>query len=240
MVRDIPSRNLPAPATCDNAHNKANTKLSRSLKDLSKALTSFFASPCLPLPDDVAQVIDAYLNKHEKYDDSSAERLQDDLLSIWDKHVKGAPPKYAAFVHVFRLLVPAIRTPARLLKWWDLLNDPILENFTREKGLMEESHHATLEVLMLDAHEEDDPNEERVVNPFAKRLLSSWLEKYYKIQSESDLTAQSSERAIRQALITYGRKKPKVRQYRFCRGCDQYSHDMAGFPFHIGYVLRAE
>ncbi|KAK1487757.1 hypothetical protein CCUS01_14917 [Colletotrichum cuscutae] len=183
---------------------------SASLKDLSKALTSFFASPSLPLPDDVAQVIDAYLNKHEKYEDSSAERLQDDFLGIWDKHVKGAPPKYAAFVHVFRLLVPAIRTPSRLLKWWDLLNDPILENFTREKGLMEESHHATLEVLMLDAHEEDDPNEERVVNPFAKRLLSSWLEKYYKIQSESDLTAQSSERAIRQALITYGRKKPKT------------------------------
>ncbi|KAI3534494.1 hypothetical protein CABS03_09204 [Colletotrichum abscissum] len=182
---------------------------SASLKDLSKAFTSFFASPSLPLPDDVAQVIDAYLNKHEKYEDSSAERLQDDFLGIWDKHVKGAPPKYAAFVHVFRLLVPAIRTPSRLLKWWDLLNDPILENFTREKGLMEESHHATLEVLMLDAHKEDDPNEERVVNPFAKRLLSSWLEKYYKIQSESDLTAQSSERAIRQALITYGRKKPK-------------------------------
>ncbi|KAL2877849.1 hypothetical protein SGCOL_006797 [Colletotrichum sp. CLE4] len=182
---------------------------SASLKDLSKALTSFFVSPSLPLPDEVTEVIDAYLNKHEKYEDSSAERLQDDFLGIWDKHVKGAPPKYAAFIHVFRLLVPAIRTPARLLKWWDLLNDPILENFTREKGLMEESHHATLEVLMLDAHEEDDPNEERVVNPFAKRLLLSWLEKYYKIQSESDLTAQSSERAIRQALITYGRRKPK-------------------------------
>ncbi|OHE93954.1 hypothetical protein CORC01_10741 [Colletotrichum orchidophilum] len=187
----------------------SSAELSRSLKDLSKALTSFFASPSLPLPDHVAEVIDAYLNKHEKYEDSSAERLQDDFLGIWDKHVKGAPSKYAAFIHVFRLLVPAIRAPARLLKWWDILNDPILENFTREKGLMEESHHATLEVLMLDAPREDDPNEERVVNPFATRLLLSWLEKYNKTQSENDLIAQSSERAIRQALITYGRRKPK-------------------------------
>ncbi|GKT85441.1 tuberous sclerosis 1 [Colletotrichum tofieldiae] len=182
---------------------------SASLKDLSKALTSFFASPSLPLSDDVAKVIDAYLNKHEKYDDSSAERLQDELLSIWDKHVSGAPAKYAPFIHIFRLLVPAIRSPARLFKWWDILNDPVLENIIREKGLMEESHLTTLEVLMLETPEVDDPTAEPVVNPFAKRLLLTWLEKYYKVQSDSDLSAQSSERAIRQALITYGKKKPR-------------------------------
>ncbi|GKT80002.1 tuberous sclerosis 1 [Colletotrichum tofieldiae] len=183
---------------------------SASLKDLSKALTSFFASPSLPLSDDVAKVIDAYLNKHEKYDDSSAERLQDELLSIWDKHVSGAPAKYAPFIHIFRLLVPAIRSPARLFKWWDILNDPVLENIIREKGLMEESHLTTLEVLMLETPEVDDPTAEPVVNPFAKRLLLTWLEKYYKVQSDSDLSAQSSERAIRQALITYGKKKPRT------------------------------
>ncbi|TQN73905.1 Tuberous sclerosis 1 protein-like protein [Colletotrichum shisoi] len=182
---------------------------SASLKDLSKILTSFYVSPSLPLPNEVAEVIDAYLNKHEKYDDSSAERLQDELLSIWEKHVKGAPAKYAPYIHIFRLLVPAIRTPARLFKWWDILNDPVLENITREKGLMEESHHATLEVLMLDTPENDDSNTEAIVNPFAKRLLLTWLEKYYKIQSETDLSAQSSERAIRQALITYGKKRPR-------------------------------
>ncbi|KAK2011344.1 tuberous sclerosis 1 [Colletotrichum eremochloae] len=183
--------------------------LSASLKDLSKALTSFFASPSLPLPDDVAEVIDAYLNKHEKYDDSSAERLQDELLSTWDKQIKDAPAKYAPFLHIFRLLMPAIRAPARLLKWWEMLHDPVLESISREKDLMEESHLATLEVLMLGTPEEDDSSAEPVINPFAKRLLLAWLEKYHKIQSESDLTAQSSERALRQALITYGKKKPK-------------------------------
>ncbi|WDK11506.1 tuberous sclerosis 1 [Colletotrichum graminicola] len=183
--------------------------LSASLKDLSKVLTSFFASPSLPLPDDVAEVIDAYLNKHEKYDDSSAERLQDELLSTWEKQIKDAPAKYAPFLHIFRLLVPAIRAPARLLKWWDMLHNPVLENITREKDLMEESNLATLEVLMLGTPEDDDSSAEPGINPFAKRLLLAWLERYHKIQSESDLNAQSSERTLRQALITYGKKKPK-------------------------------
>ncbi|KAL0944422.1 tuberous sclerosis 1 [Colletotrichum truncatum] len=183
---------------------------SASLKDLSKALTSFLsASPSLPLPDDVAEVIYAYLNKHEKYDDSSSERLQDELLSIYDKHVRGAPSKYAVFMNIFRLLVPVIRLPARLFKWWDVLNDTVLEHFTREKGLMEESHKATVEVLMLGVPENDDSTAEPVVNPFAKRLLSTWLKKYYKTQAEGDLAGKSSERAIRQALVTYGKKRPK-------------------------------
>ncbi|WYZ45243.1 hypothetical protein EsH8_VIII_000559 [Colletotrichum jinshuiense] len=182
---------------------------SASLKDLSKALTSFFSSPSLPLPDDVTEVIDAYLNKHEKYDESSADRLQDDLLGIWEKQVKGTPAKYAAFVHAFRLLVPAIRAPAHLFKWWDILNDTALEHFIQEKGLMEECHNATLEVLMLGNPDNDDSTSEPAVNPFAKRLLATWFQKYYKVQSESDLTAQSSERAIRQALITYGKRRPR-------------------------------
>ncbi|KAK1597389.1 tuberous sclerosis 1 [Colletotrichum navitas] len=183
--------------------------LSASLKDLSKVLASFFVSPSLPLPDDVAEVIDAYLNKHEKYDDSSAERLQDELLSTWEKQIKDAPAKYAPFLHIFRLLVPAIRAPARLLKWWEMLHNPVLENITREKDLMEESNLATLEVLMLGTPEDDDSSAEPGTNPFAKRLLLAWLERYHKIQSESDLSAQSSERTLRQALITYGKKKPK-------------------------------
>ncbi|KAJ0283081.1 hypothetical protein Brms1b_000826 [Colletotrichum noveboracense] len=183
---------------------------SASLKDLSKALTSFLsASPSLPFSDDVTQVIEAYLNKHEEYSDSSSDRLQDDLLGLYEKHVKGTPSKYAVFIHIFRLLVPVLRTPARLFKWWDILNDPVLENFTREKGLMEESHNATLEVLMLGHVDNDDSTAEPTVNPFAQRLLSSWKDKYYKTQSGNDLTGESSERAIRQALLTYGKKRPK-------------------------------
>ncbi|KAJ0385972.1 hypothetical protein COL922a_005341 [Colletotrichum nupharicola] len=183
---------------------------SASLKDLSKALTSFLsASPSLPFSDDVTQVIEAYLNKHEEYSDSSSDRLQDDLLGLYEKHVKGTPSKYAVFIHIFRLLVPVLRTPARLFKWWDILNDPVLENFTREKRLMEESHNATLEVLMLGHVDNDDSTAEPTVNPFAQRLLSSWKDKYYKTQSGNDLTGESSERAIRQALLTYGKKRPK-------------------------------
>ncbi|KAF6819257.1 hypothetical protein CMUS01_11750 [Colletotrichum musicola] len=183
---------------------------SASLKDLSKALTSFLSSsPSLPLPDDVAEIVDAYLNKHEKYDDSSSDRLQDELLSIYDKHVKGAPAKYAVFIYIFRLLVPVLRTPARLFKWWDILNDPVIEHLTREKGLMEESHNATLEALMLGSPDNGDATSEPVVNPFAKRLLLTWMEKYHKIYSANDLTAESSQRSIRQVLLAYGKKKPR-------------------------------
>lgn len=210
-VRDIRFRTLPAPTTLSWCPRSANKTLFRSLKDLSKALTSFLsASPSLPLPDDITQVIEAYLNKHEEYSDSSSDRLQDDLLGLYEKHVKGTPSKYAVFIHIFRLLVPVLRTPARLFKWWDILNDPVLENFTREKGLMEESHNATLEVLMLGHVDNDDSTAEPTVNPFAQRLLSSWKDKYYKTQSGNDLTGESSERAIRQALLTYGKKRPKV------------------------------
>ncbi|TDZ58586.1 Tuberous sclerosis 1 protein-like protein [Colletotrichum trifolii] len=183
---------------------------SASRKDLSKALTAFLSSsPSLPLPDDIREIIDAYLNKHEKYDDSSSDRLQEELFTIYDKLVKGTPSKYAVFLHIFALLVPVLRTPARLFRWWDALNDPVLSNFTREKGLVEESHNATLKVLRLGAPDDSESAAEPTVNPFAKRVLTAWLEKYYRAQAEGDLVAETSERAIRQVLIAYGKKKPK-------------------------------
>ncbi|ROW02331.1 hypothetical protein VSDG_02472 [Cytospora chrysosperma] len=59
---------------------------SASTKDVTKAINAFLPHAALPLPDELKQVIDTFLEKH--IEEGIPASLQDDLLSIWDKSVK--------------------------------------------------------------------------------------------------------------------------------------------------------
>ena len=78
------------------------------MKELSKAITAFIPEPTLPLPDELVETIAAYLRRHPKYDDAAADRLQEELLSIFDKHAKGNPAASGQ---------PRTAMPSRRVSW---------------------------------------------------------------------------------------------------------------------------
>lgn len=178
------------------------------MKSLSKAINSHIATLAVPLHEDLDEAIESYLTKHERHDDSSADRLQEELLAIYHKHVKDRPSLITGFVAILSRLVPIIKTPARILQWWDLLKDKVEEHFSSERGLMAESSSAVRDLLALDDVGPGDGGMEAVLNPYAERLLRVWIDTYQAGPSKKN--AEPLERSARESLVFYGKRKPKV------------------------------
>ncbi|EEY14791.1 conserved hypothetical protein [Verticillium alfalfae VaMs.102] len=188
---------------------------SGSLKDLSKAINAYYSNaPTLPLPDELTRAIEAYLDKHEKFDDQTSEKLHDELQAIYNSHVAGQPSRYASFIAIFRRFVTVIRTPARLFHWWDIMGESVEMNAVQEKGLLAESAAGTMDLLMMGDVDEQENKADGAVNPFAERLYLAWMDKHRPIESsqgdESDIGGGSTERPMREGLIAWGKKKPKT------------------------------
>ncbi|KAK5660247.1 hypothetical protein OQA88_12785 [Cercophora sp. LCS_1] len=182
---------------------------SGSSKDLNKALSAFFQAPSLPLPSELVAVITAYLDKHARSDESAAERLNDELISIYEKSVHGRTERYAPFLAVLRELRPALRTPPRIFEWWNKLLDPVLEVVDREKGLAREVLDHTLDLLSI--NENDDPAawNEAGLAPFIGRLLDRWMGVKATQASTQSSFANLKERMVRETLVIFGKKDPK-------------------------------
>jgi hypothetical protein len=192
---------LPALLTAYPVHRS-------STKDLAKALNGFFQAPTLPLPAEINSIIANYLEKHEKADEGSGERLGDELTAIWEKAVQDHPEKYVAFLTILRHLRPGLRTPARVFKWWDKLLDPILDHVGQERGLAMEAMEHTLDLLSTDEY--DDPvawNEEGLA-PLVHRLLTRWMEAR-ESQPGHRPSADLKEQMIKDALLAFGKRDPK-------------------------------
>ncbi|KAM0277160.1 hypothetical protein ACHAQH_006006 [Verticillium albo-atrum] len=186
---------------------------SGSLKDLCKAINAYYSNaPTLPLPDDLTQAIEAYLDKHEKFDDQTSEKLHEELQSIYNNHVADQPSRYASFIAILRRFITVIRTPARLFHWWDIMGEPVEMNTVQEKGLLAESAAGTMDLLMMGDVDEHEAKAEGAVNPFAERLYLTWMDKHRPIESsqnDSDYGGGSTERPMREGLIAWGKKRPK-------------------------------
>ncbi|GAB1318958.1 Hamartin protein-domain-containing protein [Madurella fahalii] len=181
---------------------------SGSSKDLAKALSNFLQSPKLPLPAELNAIIASYLEKHDKPDEGSGERLGDELLAVWEKIVKDRPDKYAAFLAVLRELRPALRTPSRIFKWWDKLLDPVLEHVGREKGLAREVMDHTLDLLSADEYDDPTAWSEEGLAPLVNRLLSRWMEVRER-QPHFRSSTELKDQMIKEALMAFGKRDPK-------------------------------
>ncbi|KAK4150926.1 Hamartin protein-domain-containing protein [Chaetomidium leptoderma] len=179
-----------------------------SSKDLAKALNGFLQAPTLPLPVEIHGIIASYLDKHEKPDEASGERLGDELLAIWEKVVQNHPEKYAAFLAILRQLRPGLRTPARVFKWWDRLLDPVLDHAGREKGLAREVTEHTLDLLSADEYDDPTAWSEEGLVPLVNRLLARWMavrETQPDLRPSTDL----KEQMIKDALMAFGKRDPR-------------------------------
>ncbi|KAK3943888.1 tuberous sclerosis 1 protein [Diplogelasinospora grovesii] len=181
---------------------------SGSTKDLIRAIQGYIQTPSLPLPDELYCVIDAYLDKHENPEDGAADRLNDELLPIYEKSVHDCPEKYAAFLAVLRGLRPAMRTPARILVWWDRLLDPILDYLDREKGLGKEVLSNILDLVSNYEAESPADSSGAGLGPYIDRMLSRWMQ-FQTGKSGSSFSGDFKEAMVKRALFVLGHKDSK-------------------------------
>ncbi|KAG5663109.1 hypothetical protein KAF25_001045 [Fusarium avenaceum] len=179
-----------------------------SLKDLSKAIVAFLTEPTASLPDDLVQTIDAYLRRHQKYDDAAADRLQEELFSIFDKHVKDKPVAFAPFLTILRQLLSTLRTPERIFVWWDSCST-LLSKSSPEKGVVEESLANIMEIISIAEENHDGSEADLASNPLIDRLFTGWMEKLYPSVTEGVTNLEPNERITREALVQFGKKHPK-------------------------------
>ena len=156
-------------------------------------------------------MIHAYLDKHEAHEDAECQRLQDELLAIYQKDVVDKPPRYAPFLAILRHLKPAISGAGRLLQWWDKLSGPVLSLLGDERGLTAEARETLLDILVYDEEEKDLADAVASSAVLSEKLLQTWLEKANPgFAEEFDARVQFVEDQIRRILLTFGKKRPKV------------------------------
>ncbi|PHH89008.1 hypothetical protein CDD83_6770 [Cordyceps sp. RAO-2017] len=218
-----------------------------SLKDLSKAIQAFASHPTLPLPDNLLETIEGYLQRHEKHDDASSDRLQEELLSIFDKHVKGNSTASGPWIGLLRRLLPALPTPERILPWFDSCKG-LLDRTGLDRLVVDEAVGALVDLVSLTEEHYASCGGDSATNPVIDRLLSIWMTRFYPSLAEGNKAHEYSERIVRQALKRFGKKRPKE-FFTSMDGCfvkRQYRHATLRFlcdfiqdqPPHLHQILH--
>ncbi|KAF5872812.1 putative tuberous sclerosis 1 protein [Botrytis fragariae] len=183
---------------------------SGSLKDLTKAIkTSVTTSTRLPLPDDLVRIIHTYLEKNPTHDESDASKIQEELLSIYEKDICDHPTRYAPFLSILRKLRTSIKGGGRMLQWWDKLCIPVLSHLGEEKGLALEARNTLLDILIYDEDEEHVEDAITTSDTVAENLIAIWLAKCNSVATNLDENSKFIESQLRSILISFGRKRPK-------------------------------
>jgi solute carrier family 25 protein 16 len=181
----------------------------RSHKELIKAINTYISINTFPLPDELLEIIQAYLDKHSPVEDSESQRLQDELVNIYQKEVRDKPALYPTFMAMLRQLRPAITSSTRLIRWWEILVLPVLDHLTAERSLAFETRGILLEILVYDTDEGDVIDAMHTSAVLSERLLEMWL-KSSRDALRPDPAAHFLELQIQQVLVEFGKKRPKV------------------------------
>ena len=156
------------------------------------------------------RIIHIYLEKNPTHDESDASRVQEELLSIYERDVCDHPARYAPFLSILRKLRTSIKGGGRMLQWWDKLCIPVLSHLGEEKGLALEARNTLLDILIYD---EDDEHVEDAIttsDTVAENLIAIWLAKCNSVAAHLDENSKFIESQLRSILISFGRKRPKV------------------------------
>jgi hypothetical protein len=187
------------------------------LKELTKALTNIFESarPSYPLTSQVLETIESYIDKHQNITDADSQRLQDELLTLYNRFVIGDEIKHAIFLSFLRLLSPAIRGADRLLEWWNILLRPTLESLSSHKGIVLDARGMLMNVLVYDDDDDSDGEKARASEIVTEKLLELYLERT-DITPRDDPTKTNDQSSalivehLESVLVGFGRKRPLV------------------------------
>lgn len=180
---------------------------------MAKAISSHSAKLTVPLPDDLQRVINAYLDKHPNPDEADSQRLQDELVSVYQSCIRDVPSRLAPFLAILLPLKPNISGSGRLISWWDKLSAPVLNNIGAEKGLAIVARDLLLSILIYEEDENDAKTQEAKAtsNTLAETLLATWLSQSKAALEQFDEHAKFVVEQIQLILMTFGKRRPKVR-----------------------------
>jgi solute carrier family 25 (mitochondrial carrier protein), member 16 len=183
------------------------------LKDVVKSIHNHVSTGVLPLPSDLIDVIQAYLDKHLPIEDGDSQRLQEELLSIWQKLARDKPDRYTTFISILRELRPAIRRAAQWLQWWETLVIPVLGHIGEGRGLAKETRQLLLDILLFEAEDGDDARIEAARHTcvvISEKVLEIWLNQSRVATTEADPVAHYLDQQIKTVLLAFGQKRPQV------------------------------
>ncbi|KAI1822791.1 hypothetical protein F4861DRAFT_371552 [Xylaria intraflava] len=178
-------------------------------KELVKAVSSFVQTPFLPLPTDLIELIDAFLYKRgDKWDESIADKVHDELLSLFKQDIAPKPTSYAAFIAVLRRLRPLIGQPAKVLQWFELLL-PALAHSSLDATLSSQSQGIVLDILTADDVSDTDSLAGGAATLVAEKIILLWFRAVELFHRGPDAPQEFRERHLKETLLLYGKKRPK-------------------------------
>lgn len=164
----------------------------------------------MPLPDDLTETIAGYLRRREKYDEAASDRLQEELLLIFDKNVRGNPAAAGAWLSILRRLFTVLRTPERILVWLDACKG-ILDKTGFDKNVVAEAMEMLNEIVTISDDYHDGIGKDSATNPLIDRLFEVWMDEFHPARFEGYQPSEHSEKMVSDALGQFGKKRPKVR-----------------------------
>ncbi|KAF2451432.1 hypothetical protein P171DRAFT_450329 [Karstenula rhodostoma CBS 690.94] len=184
------------------------------MRETLKALTTTFAAPPAPypLPEELRDTIDRFLEKYDAIDDADSQRFHDDLLSLYHKHVAGNPGNLGPFLGVLRAVRPALTGEARLGEWWDLVLKPTIDSVGHKRREVEDAKELLLSFLIYEADDDNDKECARLSDLFLRKTLDVYLART-KVPSETEHIASPEDdyisNEVESVLVAFGRKQPK-------------------------------
>lgn len=186
---------------------------SRSLKDLTKAISVSLAQSSSPIPSSLVQNLHKYVESHAEHDEDHAQRLQDELRAIYTSQVLNNPPGLAPFLAILGILKPLIAGSGRLIQWWKILFEEVLQNLGTQKGLAQEARDIILDLLVVDTDSKESDtlrDQQDTAHEIRENLISFWMAKSVKALQEIDMQARFVETQLLHILLSYGRRRPRV------------------------------
>ncbi|KAF2188188.1 hypothetical protein K469DRAFT_737553 [Zopfia rhizophila CBS 207.26] len=185
-----------------------------SMRETVKALTSTFSAPTTPypLPDELHQTIEAFLERYHNIEDNDSQRFHEDLLSLYMRYVAGSPEKHGSFLSALRLVRPALTGEARLDEWWGLVLRPTIDGIVHKRHEIEDAREILQSILIFDVEEDKDGEKARLSRHFSKKILNAYLARTKVLSSAEDIVSPEDEfvsHELESVLVAFGRRNPK-------------------------------
>ncbi|KAK9387336.1 hypothetical protein V1515DRAFT_626169 [Lipomyces mesembrius] len=138
--------------------------MSGSLRDLAKAVTAALSSADLPLagdqrveiPDTLSGSLTAYINKHDKYEASDAQKLHEELVNACRTYVVSPDsPQESLFLQIILQLIPNVTPHQDGVKFWiDQFVLPAIDSAGRSRVIVEDARAFLFNIMVYDADDE--------------------------------------------------------------------------------------
>ncbi|KAF2423587.1 hypothetical protein EJ08DRAFT_652702 [Tothia fuscella] len=183
-----------------------------TLKDTVKAIQSTFAGNSHPLPDELQQTIEFFLDNHHQIADADSQRLHEDLLAIHGKYVANNPELHGLFVHLLRQLRPTLRGVKRLEEWWTLVIRPTVDAVGHKRHTIEDAREFLLGIMVFDQDEDLTGENAELSRRFTRKVMDAYFVRSKIPTSESEVVSPEDEfiaQELEGILVAFGRKKPQ-------------------------------